>query len=275
MRRLQSFCITLCVAILQAAPFSYAQGAEKPTVVVTTSILGEAARDLLGEGEDAPASIVELAPPGACPGHFDLSPRLLPSLRAAELVVRHSYQAGLDGKMRSAAGEGVVVIVAPTSGTLLMPTRFAALQGDLARALCRVRPQWAEAIEAQVQSGKAELAALEREILEAARPLAGRSVLASAMQADFCRRLGVRVVGMIGRPEDLTPREVARLGAMRPDLVVANLQSGVRAAAALAERTGAPLVVLSNFPRAEGFGRTYADLVRENVERLVQACASR
>ena len=71
---------------------------QKKPIVVTTSMLECAAREVIppAQGFD----IVRILPPSACPGHFDLSPRVVPLIRSAVIVVRHDYQDMLEKKCR-------------------------------------------------------------------------------------------------------------------------------------------------------------------------------
>jgi len=79
----------------------------------------------------------------------------------------------------------------------------------------------------------------------------------------------------IGRPEDVTPRDLEQLLQHRPALVVGNLQEGVESAAAVADRLEVPLVIFSNFPGADGYGQGYDQLLQKNLDRLDEAWSSR
>jgi hypothetical protein len=83
------------------------------------------------------------------------------------------------------------------------------------------------------------------------------------------------VSAVFGRPETLTPRELARLMAAPAELVIGNLQSDQPSALALAERRKLPVAVLSNFPGAPGYGATYCDWVESNLKQLEQAWRKR
>ena len=48
--------------------------------------------------------------------------------------------------------------------------------------------------------------------------------MASKMQEDFCEYLGLKVVGTVARPEDVTPQEYRKLLRLKARFVIGNLQ---------------------------------------------------
>jgi ABC-type Fe3+-hydroxamate transport system substrate-binding protein len=93
-------------------------------------------------------------------------------------------------------------------------------------------------------------------------------VIASFHQRAFAEWLGLKIIGEMRRPEDVSPRELERLMALKPEAIVANLQEGTQAAESLGQRLGVPVIVFSNFPNAEGYGRGYEGLLASNLDRL-------
>ena len=59
-----------------------------PQIATTTSYLEAAARDLLGDN----LSVVRLAEPGTCPGHFDIRPSQVAELRQCRALLRFDFQ---------------------------------------------------------------------------------------------------------------------------------------------------------------------------------------
>lgn len=260
MRRLLPILFLLLAALLRAG--------EPASLVVTTSLLEAAARDYapaLPEGVE----IVSLIPPGSCPGHFDLPPRLVPLLRRAKLVVRHDFQQGLDGQMRKVGGDRLPVIAIAAKGSLLIPEHYATLSAELAEALAEAWPAQAEAIRTRQQAVARDLAALGEGIQAAPRPWLGAKVIASQQQRAFCGWLGLDVVAALARPDDVSPRELAELLRSDAVLVVGNRQSDAQAARSLAERKNVPVAVFSNFPAAAENG--YASLLAANLKELESA----
>lgn len=240
--------------------------AKRPSVVVTTSMLGSAI-DELGPAA-AELEVVRLLPPGSCPGQFDLSPRELPALRSAVVIIRHEYQEVLESKLHDLGVDDARVVVASGGGSLLVPAHYAALVGRVAEVLEQVVPRIAPDVAAAAADVSARLQTVEREVRDRRSPWRGARVIAADQQAEFSRWLGLEVVGEMGRTEDTSPRELERLLQLHPALVVANLQEGAQAAANVAGRLGVPVAVLSNFPGVDGYGSSYEELLRSNLERL-------
>jgi zinc transport system substrate-binding protein len=237
--------------------------------VVTTSLLESAVRDAAGPA--ASLRIVRLLPPDSCPGHFDLSPRILPELRAAAAVVRHDYQGVLDEKIRQMGAGEIVPIPVKISGSLLIPAHYAEVVRQVSAALRgRLR-----GLPSEIRGVEERLKHLEEDLRGRPRPWEGRPALASHNQRLFAEWLGLKVTGILKRPDDVTPADLERLMSCEAEIVVANLQEGAQAALALAERRKIPAAVFSNFPASQGYGRTYEELLRENLRRLETAWAKR
>jgi len=249
---------------------AFAGGCSKrpDSIVVTTTMLQEAARDVLG-GLKEP-EVVLLLPPGSCPGQFDLSPRSLPALRSARAVIRHDYQGVLEQKMEQIGAKGIAVVSIPTPASLLVPGNYAALARRVAEILCEKFPGQRDKIQGSLAKIQERAQALGLKVRERAARWKGVPVIASFNQKEFCEYLGLDVVGVIQRPEEVSPREFEELLGQKAAAVIANLQEGVQAAESLAKRKGVPVVVLSNFPDTEGYGTGYEGLMEANLKRLEQ-----
>ncbi len=264
---------TSLLSLLVTLPAPATEPAPYGTVLVTTSLLEAAARELLPP--DDPVAVVSLVSPGTCPGHFDLSPRLVPELRAALVVARHDFQVRLDDQLRRVGVEEASLVVVRSRGSLLIPGHYLDLVRQLERELSRRLPERQTDLAAHLSRVEARVARLEAEVRARPAPWAGAPVIASSHQAELCSWLGLVVVAELGRAEDTTPRELEELLARGPSLVVGNLQEGPQAALVLGERLGRPVAVFSNFPNAPGYGLTYDDLLRANLDRLDRAWADR
>lgn len=259
------------LALVLAAQAVRAEGQVEQTVVATTSMLECVLTDVLGDR--GAVRVYRLVPPGACPGHFDLSPRDLPLLREARMLVRHDFQQVLDQRIRQLTGGDLAIVSVSAEGSLLIPDNYL--------RMCRSVSSAAEE-RTGIARGRtglerltARLAALSDAMRTQAEPWRGTPVIASSMQEGFCRWLGLDVVGVLSRPEDLSPRELGVLSRLRPAFVVGNLQSDVAAATTLAQRLDVPCAILSNFPGAEGYGTSYDDLIAANLAQLAQAWSLR
>jgi len=261
----------LVVALAMLIPSQ--AGAESISLVVTTSMLEQAIREL-GAATDG-VEVVRLVPPGSCPGHFDLSPRSLPALRSATAIVRHEFQGFLEAKLLEMGVEDATVVVADAGGSLLVPEHYSRLVRRVGEIIIRLMPDLETEIGTAVSAVEDRMASLQRDIGVRPTPWRGAPVIASFQQAQFSRWLGLEVVAEIGRPEDTSPRDFEQLLQLRPRLVVANLQEGLEAATTIADRLEVPLVVFSTFPGADGYGNGYDELVISDLDRLDAAWRQR
>jgi hypothetical protein len=271
--RFRPLAFATAVALSLLPHVASGKGPAPPTLVVTTSMLEIAARELLPA--DGEIRVVTLIPPGSCPGHFDLSPRLLPELQAAVAVIRHDYQAPLGAQIERLAGPGLGVVAVRGEGSLTVPAHYLGLVRQVSLELGRRFPEKEGTFAAAVEQTGVRLGRLEGEVEARPSPWRGARVVASAQQAELCSWLGLEVVAELGRAEDTVPRDLETLLSADPALVVGNLQEGTEAASGLSERLGRPLAVLSNFPGAPGYGSSFDDLLRANLERLDAAWARR
>lgn len=249
-------------------------------LVVTTSMIESAVRDAYQD--EVPLRISRIIPPGNCPGHFDLKPQMLLDIRKADLFVYHSFQRGIEARVKG-LDAGVQMVELPATGSYLIPSNY---WGSVEM----LRKELDQLLEAEDQEEPASPATAEQRMLaECERQnrfwgaaveengWKGARVIASVMQADFCRWLGFDVVGILPRSEDLSPARMRALVDSAAALVVGNRQSDAQAAAMLAGRKGIPYAILDNFPPSlavEG-GSMYMRLARKNRRILEAAWKSR
>jgi len=265
------------LAVLLLTGVALALHASRPQssrgIVVTTTMLECAAKELLPADSGIP--VLALIPPGSCPGHFDVPPSVVPALRSAAVVVAHDYQQDLAGKLTELGPPGMKLVQIETKGSLLIPAHHLRVTQQLSDVLVVAYPNHEAQIRAALKTVERRTNECSQKVAERSASWEGTPVIASAMQRQFCEWLKLQVVGQVARPEDVTPAELQALLNSKPALVVGNLQEGLRAAQAVAERLNVPLVVFSNFPDAEGYGHGYEALLNENLRRLEEACRKR
>ena len=261
-------------------------------VVVTTSILGDVVKNLVGDD----AEVEVLMPPGADPHEFALSARQAADLRDADLVVANGggFEAGLDDALEAAEDDGATIARAVDAVELIDedphvfndPARMAvaaeALAGTLAREVPGLdTPAFAERARAYV----AELEGLDAEVeavLAAVPPEQRKLVTNHDVFAYFADRYGFTVVGTVipavttqaepgaGELDELaTTIEAAGVRA-----IFADTSSPERLAETLAAEVGdIELVELYSESLGEpgSDGDTYLAMVRTNAERIAAA----
>ena len=247
-----------------------------PRVGVTASYIECAIRDLAPEG----FRIVRLLPPGGCPGHFDVTPKMIDSLRGSALLFRFDFQDSLDAKLERMRAAGLEVVAVPPGGGLSVPETYETTCKVVCDALSARWPAQASAFASRLASVRQRLAELRDRCRGqiAAAGLKGTKALCSGHQEAFCRWLGLDVAGTFPRGEDSRISEYAdciETGRKhRVTILVANQQEGIRVAQRLSKQLGARLVVFSNFPLMAEGQTTFDELFRANVGALVGAATS-
>jgi len=247
---------------------SKSESSALPTVSVTNTYLESAVRELCGDS----VRVFGLAPPGMCPGHFDLTPEQFRRLLGSELVLRFDFQQNLDSAVQR------------------IRDRVASIQGRTGLCIpqtyletCREVMPFVQETLVTPEVLQARLAALEarlERLSDTARSrvrdagLEGTKVLVAHHQSAFAEWLGLEVVGTFRNAEVMTPGEIeACLAAARQGeahLVIANLQEGTDLARNMARAVGTRLVVFSNFPDARADAEHAFDhLVLSNVDHLL------
>ncbi len=270
---LQAKTWTVALALALLAGCSREQDDPRPVIATTTSYLECAVADLAGERFRS----VRLLPPGSCPGHFDLSPAMLEHLAAAKLLLRFEFQSSLDERLARFRNGGLRIVTVVSPEGLCVPATYATICRDVCRGLCDIDPARAADYQRRLSEIEARMTVLLNEArgeVESAG-LSGTRVLASGHQAHFCRALGLDVLATFTGREAAGFKELEnciRAGTNAGvRFVIANLQEGELLAAPLADRLGAPVVVMSNFPSMQGGETTFDALVRRNVAALLEA----
>mgnify|MGYP006279162901 CR=1 FL=1 len=240
-------------------------------VVAGTSMIASALNSLAGDRLE----VHLLAPPGQCPGHFDLKPDDFRAIVRSEALFRHDFQDHIDAKLQNTGGARTIVEL-PTAGPQTIPDNYLKLCEDVAANLCKLYPGLRPQVQGNLLTLRQSLSALSDEMQRLAAPLSGQPVVASSFQKAFCAWLGMRTVGAFDRAEEMGLRDLQGLIRRGRDAdavaVVGNLQRGAKEGEPVARGLGVPLVLLSNFPLEPDRSDAYAHLLEGNVRRLLEAC---
>jgi zinc transport system substrate-binding protein len=242
---------------------------------VTNSYLECVVRDLCPEG----AAVLCLAPPGMCPGHFDLAPAQVRQLRNCRVLLLFDFQQSIEEKLSRLRDGGLKtrLVQAPTG--LCVPDSYLATCRQAGRILSGVYPEKAAQFAERLAAVERRLATLATDLRTAiaGSGAAAAAVLTSQHQAMFAEWLGLRpVASFIGSDlETMAGVDHCLKRASGQDIrfVIANRQEGEGLAAALAERLHAQTVVFSNFPQSCETGNGFDGLLRDNVGLLLGAAA--
>jgi len=273
-RRQLGSALVLTLALQAAAVLIWpvAAGGETPRMAVATSYLESAVQDVLGD----PAPVLRLAEPGTCPGHFDIRPSQAAELRRCQVLLRFDFQSSLDSVLEGTSDPSRVVSISIRRG-LCLPDSYLAACRQVSTQLVAAKWLARSQADARLDAIAARLIALSQDATNrvAAAGLRGRPVLASAHQKDFCEWLGLRVVGAFSAADTAGVRQIddaVKAGRLAgAQVVIANLPEGRRAADALAEVLRAKVAVFGNFPLVKAGRVSFDEMLRENVETLLEA----
>lgn len=299
MRRLLACALAAALAVLALAGCSPASAA-KPTVVVTTNILGDITRNVVGDQ----AEVVVLMEANADPHSFGISAQQAARIEAADLIIHNGggLEEGVLNHVEAAAAAGVPTLAAMDAVEPLAfshgsgaqdphfwtdPARVsqavAAIAGGVTEHVAGVD---AGAIQAQADGYTAELTELETamEADFAGIPAAHRKLITNHHVFGYlAQRFGFEVIGaVIPSGTTLASPSSADLngltGAIRDAGVVAifaDSSQPERLAQVLAAEAGMDIAVVPLFTEslgAEGSGaQTYLDMMRSNTQRITDA----
>jgi ABC-type Zn uptake system ZnuABC Zn-binding protein ZnuA len=244
-------------------------------IFVTNSYLECVVRDLCPEGVE----VLCLAPPGMCPGHFDISPTQVRQLRNCRVLLLFDFQQSIEEKLSRLRDGGLKTQVVQAPAGLCVPDTYLAMCRQVGQILSGVYPEKAAQFETRLAAVEQRLGTLATDLraVVASSGAAAAAVLTSHHQAEFAEWLGLRPVAtFIGSDlETMAGIDHCLQKASGEDIrfVIANRQEGTGLADALAERLHAKAVVFSNFPQSCEGGDGFDRLVRDNVGLLLGAAA--
>lgn len=245
----------------------------KPVVIVTTTAI-ESIVSEVGKGS---LEVISLIPPNSCPGHFDLRPSDAIRLNSADLLLAHSFEK--ETFLKKVTGlrqkkSALQIVVISVEGSWMVPDIYLAAVDEITKILNEQFP---------LAAGNFELNALgyKKKIEEEAKRLriqANRlglekiKAVASNMQKDLLIWLGVKVVAVYGRQDEISALELQRLIEQARScsalIVVDNLQSAAQAGRPIADELGIAHIVLSNFPGFYAGEVSYIGTLKENAQKL-------
>ncbi|WP_210649873.1 zinc ABC transporter substrate-binding protein AztC [Nocardioides sp. SYSU D00065] len=308
MRRVRRTLAAAVVALATAGSAGCSAGSDdgRPDVVVTTNILGDVVRAVVGEQAD----VTVLMRPNADPHSFEISAQEAALLRSADLVVsnglgleeglqRHLDAAADDGRKMFVAGDHVDVLEysaeegveggAPDPHFWTDPARMLDVVDGLAAALGDVEGLDADELEQRTADYRSELEELDAEM---ARAFAGipderRSLVTNHHVFGYLAdRFDFRVVGAVvpggttlASPSaaDLDDLAGAIEDAGVPTIFAESSQPD-RLVQVLADEAGVDVQVVELFTESltgpgEG-AETYLDMQRANTERITSGLSA-
>ena len=245
----------------------------EPEIAVTNSYLQCVVRDLYGEDVD----VLCLAPPGMCPGHFDISPAQVKQLCRCRILLLFDFQKSGEASLSRIKANGLKTALVKTPPGLCVPEAYVATCREVCNILSSEYHELALRYKERLQLVEKRLESLNGEFHTEIEQsgLGSAKVIASNRQAQFCNWLGLETIATFLGSDAETVSNIdhclRKAQEQGVKFVVANKQQGTGLAKALAQRLGVKMVVFSNFPALDGERNPFDRLVRQNVKALLEA----
>ena len=269
--------VILAVLIL-ASIFTFLSCTQEPVdVMAGSSLIGNIIQDVAGNELETRTII----PPGVCPGHYDIKPSDIEALANSRALFIHDYQQNfqnINGAVEAADNPDLIIRVLNVTGSWMVPQVQAEAVAEIAEALGEIDPEnvayyYEKAVERlQAVLNKGE--EVEDTLSDAG--LANVAVICAERQAGFISWAGFNITATFGRPEDLSPAQIADLIDTAQEsgaaLIIDNLQSGsATLGASIGEDIEAIPVTISNFPGGLEDTETWEKAIDKNVDLLLDA----
>lgn len=263
-----------------------------PRIVVTTNILGDVVKHLVGNE----ANVEVIMPPNADPHDFAPSPKQAVAMRRADLLVVNGggFEAGLVDTIMAAEADGATVVTATEEVALLgndphvftSPANMVVIAEAIAAQLVMEVPALdTPSYRAQVEGYVAELRALDSEVETLLRvvPLDHRVLVTNHdVFGYFAERYDFEILGAVipvgSTLAEPSAKEISDLASVIATAgvpaIFADTSASTRVAAALAGE-GTDVEVVELFSESVGEpgsdGDTYLHLMRTNAQRIAAA----
>lgn len=246
-----------------------------PEIAVTNSYLHCVVKDLCGDNME----ILCLAPPGMCPGHFDISPAQVRQLCNCKILLLFDFQKRIEDSLSRMKENGLKTSLVETLPGLCVPETYVATCRQVANILSTEYPERQAQYEKRLRLIEKRLEGVGTELCTTINQSGVQSikVIASNHQAEFADWLGLDTIAVFMGSDIETVSNINQClkKAKSQDVrfIIANKQEGTALADALAEHLQAKAIVFGNFPdtdpdvHRDGFDQ----LLRKNVQALVEA----
>jgi ABC-type Zn uptake system ZnuABC Zn-binding protein ZnuA len=217
-------------------------------VSCTTTALGAVVQAVGGNRVE----VQTIIPFGMCPGHFDVTPAEADRIRNADLILWHGFERFLDGVE---TGPATRTVMANVKGNWMIPAVHKRAVADICAVLTELRPGDKAFFEEQADLYSRRVQNAADPLKKSLEPLRGTPVVCSAMSRDLAESMGLRVVAVFARDEDISVKTLHQIlthaRAAGASLVVDNIQSSGKIGRMVAKELDVPFVMLSNFPEEE------------------------
>lgn len=250
---------------------------KQPDIAVTNSYLQCVVSDICRDEID----VLCLAPPGMCPGHFDISPMQVNQLCNCRMLLLFDFEEKIKDSLSRIREKGLKTGFVRAMPGLSLPETYLLACRDVCSILEAQYPDRKIVYNERLKQIEKRLELLGTELLTAIERsgLKKAVVLASKHQSEFAGWLGLDVVATFIGSDTETAGNINRClqkakGTTAVRFIIANKQEGTGLANAMANHLGAKVVVFSNFPdinNGNGGCEGFDMLLRKNIQALLEA----
>jgi zinc transport system substrate-binding protein len=278
MRRSLRDTLVVVLVVIVAAFLVHAHSAPTSVdIMAGSSLISNIVQDVA----DGKLETRTLIPPGVCPGLYDVKPSDIEALANSTALFIHDYQQNfqnIKGAIEAAENPNLIIIALNVTGNWMVPQVQAEAVDRIAQDLDEIDPENAAYYQERAAERERAILTYGEEVKSRLQEAGvdGVKVICAAMQADFVEWAGFDVVATFGRPEDLSPADVAQLVTEAKQagaaLVIDNLQSGsTTLGAAMKPDIEAIPITISNFPGGLENTETWEKAIDKNVNLLLEA----
>lgn len=274
--RIKKYLAIACLIIFLSSTITFAINSQtetnKPLVVTTTSVLASIVRDLAGNL----VNVKYIVSPSMCPGHYDIKPGDVETIRNASLILAHGmeWSSWLGELIDSANQTGDLdVPIYNVAGPWNTPTYLAQKYSEIAEIL---ETELGLDLEDRLSVCLNAINNVETELISLGNEYGFNETPVAVMQwqSAFIEFLGFKIVATYGPPELLSTEDqlevmnnITEFGAK---LIIDNLQSGVSFGEKVAKETGIVQVVLINFPESVPGVSNVTEMMLYNAKLLTK-----
>ena len=278
MRRSLRDTLVVVLVVIVAAFIVHAHSAPTSVdIMAGSSLISNIVQDVA----DGKLETRTLIPPGVCPGHYDVMPSDIEALANSKALFIHDYQQNfqnINGAIAAAENHNLTITVLNVTGNWMVPAVQAEAVDKIAQALGELDPENAAYYQQRAADREQAILDYGEEVKNRLQDagVANVNVICAEMQAGFVSWAGFNITATFGRPEDLTPAQVADLITQAREagvaLVIDNLQSGsTTLGTSMEQDIEAIPVTISNFPGGLENTETWEKAIDKNVDLLLAA----
>jgi len=246
---------------------------KQPEIAVSNSYLRSVVKDICAENME----VLSLAPPGMCPGHFDISPSQVNQLGNCRILLLFDFQEKIDSSMASLKSKGLKTSLVKTQPGMCIPDVYLATCREVCDILSLEFPDKETGYRQRLNIINERLNKLSVDIKNAITDseLDSVKVVSSGHQSEFINWLGLETVATFEGSDSETFFNITeclkKAEGQDVRFVIANKQEGTSLADSLAERLGIQTVVFGNFPESAKGHAGFDELLQQNVKFLLEA----